>query len=215
MYPSFVNLHALDSRFIVTYWIRYLSANTIMLGTLRRMEMFLDAACISITRETSWIVLRKLHRTSLRVNVPRAICALSSVSLTLLSIMTDENLIISRCLRLTGFCSFVSSKSVKLMHVLKGVRISWLTFAEYMVVSRSLVSRSRIKYITLISSKKKRVDSSPLKWICLIRMQYVMSLSIRQQVTVFWLAFASSMTPRKLTIRLMSYSLFSSSKGTS
>ena len=49
------------------------------------------------------------------------------------------------------------------MHVLSGVRISWLTFAEYIVVRRSLVSRSRIYMIMVMSSKKKSIDSPPLK----------------------------------------------------
>lgn len=143
--------------------MRCLSILRVRDGISRRIEMFFEAAYISITRATSWRVERILHRTSFGVKVPRWICALSSVSLALLSIITEENLIISRCLRRTWFRSSLSSKSVKFIQVLRGVRISWLTFAEYIVVSRSLVSRSCSYCMYVISYRNKSVDSSPLK----------------------------------------------------
>jgi hypothetical protein len=67
--------------------------------------------------------------TGLDVKVPRLIWAWSSVSFTLLSIKILENLMISRCLRLTLFFSWESSNSVKFMVVLNGVRISCDTLA--------------------------------------------------------------------------------------
>lgn len=152
--------------------MRYLSTFTNnLVGTSKLIEIFLDDAYISITRVTSWSVGRRLHRTSLGKKVPRAICALSSVSFTLLSISKDENFIISRCFRRWGFYSFVSRKSVKLIQVLRGVRISWLTLAEYIVVRRSFVSRSRNYCTTVMSCKKISIDSIALKWICLMRIK--------------------------------------------
>lgn len=79
--------------------------------------------------------------------------------------MTAENLMISRCLRLVKLASVARSRSVKLMQVERGVRISCETFALYIVVRRSRVSFSRRSCKAVMSYRKINTASSPRKWI--------------------------------------------------
>ena len=69
--PSWVNLQALERRFMQTCWIRYLSAIIVFWGTFIWIYMFLLAAYISITRTTSVTVCLMSHLTGFVVNVPR------------------------------------------------------------------------------------------------------------------------------------------------
>ena len=138
--PSCVNLQAFDKRFMQTCWILYLSAIIVFCGTLMLIFMLLLAAYISTTLTTSLTICLMSHRTGLILNVPLCIYALSSESFTLFSIRMAENFIISRCLRFVASFSVLNKKSVKLILVLSGVRISWETLALYIVVRMSWVS---------------------------------------------------------------------------
>jgi len=159
--PSVVNLQALLSRFMHTYYTRCLSTLTDNLGTSCFSLIFLDAAYISITRATSVRVGYISQRTYLGVKVPLYIWALSKLSFTLLSIITAENYIISRCFRFIGLNSEARSSSVKLIHVESGVRISCETLALYIVVRRSFVSFSLRICKAVVSYRKINTLSSP------------------------------------------------------